>query len=347
MNEQEAQGVSEAIFERTITGGPLQDFHDIVTGVDMDTQIPFIGNMGLVGSKVASCDRNVNGVSIPLSEKFWKPVMIGDRLKHCSVDVSALLKLFKRASKMNPDFYNRIGTEEFKLIIAKADQAIVKMLNRLIWFGDTAADNVTGGGEIKDGVDVKFFNALDGLWKQILSEIPTTASNYVAISANAGATYADQDNLAADAAFKMFRAMFNKMDARFFEALEDGAQPEFLVTRALFQNYQDYLEDQSINFTLAEVKDGVSVGSYRGIPIRVRNDWDNNIRTYMDNGTKFSLPHRALLTVKENIPVGTLSTSDLDSFDSWYEKKDKANYVDFDMKLDVKHLLSYMTVAAY
>jgi len=347
MNEQEAQGVSEAIFERTITGGGLEEFHDIVTGIDMDTQIPFIGNMGLVGSKITSCDRNVNGVTIPLTEKFWRPVIIGDRLKHCAVDTPALFKLFKRASKMNPDFYDKIGTEEFGLIIAKADQAIVKMINRLVWFGDTAAANVSAAGEITNGTDVKFFNPIDGLFKQIFAEIPTTAANYVEITANAGVTKAAQATLAADAAFVMFRAMYNKIDARFFQALEEGAQPQFLVTRALFQNFQDYIEDTSKVFTLAEIKDGVSVASYRNIPIKVRNDWDNNIRTYQDNGTIYNLPHRALLTVKENIPVGTLATSDLSTFDSWYEKKDKANYVDFDLKMDVKHLLDYMTVAAY
>ena len=132
-----------------------------------------------------------------------------------------------------------------------------------------------------------------------------------------------------------------------FEALEDGAQPQFEVTRELWQNYQDTLEDKSIVFSLAETTDGISKMSYRGIPIKVRHDWDNNIRSYQDNGTKFNLPNRAILTVKENIPVGTLSQEDLDNLESWYEKKDKANYIDFDLKLDVKHLLPYMTVAAY
>ena len=248
---------------------------------------------------------------------------------------------------MNPDFYDRLNGEEMQLvIIPKLEQAMVKMLNRLAWFGDKNADNISGGGVIKNGVDVKYFNSIDGLWKQIFAEIPTTASNYVAIAKNAEASYANQA-LAADTALGIFRAMFNKIDARFFEAISEGAQPEFLVTRELYQNWQDQLEDKSLVFTLAEAKEGVNSLSYRGIPIKIRHDWDSNIRAYQDNGTKWNLPHRALLTVMENIPIGTLSTEDFNNLESWYEKKDKANYIDFDLKLDAKHLLAYMSVAAY
>lgn len=346
MNPEEASDVSQAIFERTITGGALSEYHDIETGIHHKTQIPFIGNLGLVGLKVTGCNRNENPSQIPLTEKYWDPALIGDRLAHCATDVNSLLKLFKKAQKINPDFYNRIGSEEFGVIIAKVEQAMTKMNNRLVWFGDTAAANVTGGGVITDGVDVKYFNIIDGLFKQIFAEVPTTAKNYVEISENAGASYAAQ-KLADGKALATLRAMHNAMDSRFFEALEDGAVPEFLVTREFQQNYWATLEDKSMAFSLSETQDGISQLSYRGIPIKVRHDWDSNIRAYQDNATKLNLPHRAILTVKENIPVGTVSESDLSEITSFYDQKDKKNYIDFDLKLDAKHLLNYMTVAAY
>ncbi len=346
MNPEEATQVSQAIFEVLITGGALNETHDIVTGIEHKTQIPFIGNLGLIGKKITGCDRPVNGNSIPLTEKWWDPAHIGDRLKHCSADVPALLKLFQKAKRMNPDFFDRIGAEEFGVIISKVSQAMEAMLNRKVWFEDTAADNVANSGVITDGIDVSYFNTFDGLFKQIMAEIPTSAKNYVEIAANDGASYSAQ-SLGKDKALGIFRDMYNKMDARFFQAMENGAQPVLLVTRELFQNYQDHLEDKSLAFTLQETKEGTTKWMYRGVPIKVRYDWDNNIRSYQDNGTKWNLPHRAVLTVKENIPVGTLSTEDLDNLESWYEKKDKANYIDFDLTLDAKHLLDYLTVAAY
>lgn len=346
MNPEEATQVSQAIFERTIVGGQLQDHHDIVTGIHHDTQIPFIGNMGLVGKQITSCDRNPNPRTIPLSEKWWRPKLIGDRLKHCAIDVPQLFKLFQKAQRVNPDYYDRIGSEEMGMILAKLEQAMNKMLNRLVWFGDTGAENVTDGGLITDSVDVEYFNIIDGLFKQIFAEVPTSASNYVEIAANAGASYSAQ-KMASGTALETLRAMHNTVDARFFEAIEEGAQPEFEVTRGFYQNYYDTMEDKSIVFSLGETRDGMNQLNYRGIPIKVRHDWDSNIRSYQDNGAKSNLPNRAILTVKENIPVGTVSTEDFNNVEAWYEKKDKANYIDFDLKLDTKHLLPYMTVAAY
>lgn len=347
LNPSEADEVSKAIFEAVITGGPLEEDHEIITGIDHKEQIPFIGNFGLVGKKITGCDREGNPVQIPLTEKFWDPEIVGDRLKHCAVDRNQLLKLFKKAQRMNPDFYDRIGSEEMGVIVSKVELALITMLNRLVWFGDKSADNVANGGVISDGVDTDYFNIINGLFKQIFTEIPVGSSNYVEISANQAANYADQDNLPADFALKLFRSMHNQTDARFWQALEQGGQPKFYVTRKILQNYQDHLEDKSLVFTLAEAKDGTNSLTYRGIPLKVRHDWDNNIRSYQDNGTKFNLPHRVVLTVKENIPVGTLSVEDLTALISWYEQKDKANYIDFDLKIDTKHLLEYMTVVAY
>lgn len=346
MNPEEATQVSQAVFERAILEGDLSETHDIVTGIQHKTQIPFIGNIGLIGKKVTSCDRGINPAQIPLTEKFWDPVLIGDRFKHCAVDVPQLFKLFKKAKRVNPDFYDRIGSEEMGVIVSKLETALKSMLNRLVWFGDKAAENVTDGGVITDGIDIDYFNIIDGLWKQIMTEVPAGAANHVNIVANEAASYALQV-LADDVALTIFRSMFNKLDAKFFQALEDGAQPELLVTRELQQNYWDTLEKKSLNFSLAETTDGITKMSYRGIPIKVRYDWDNNIRSYQDNETTWNLPHRALLTVKENIPVGTLSEADFNTLESWYEKKDKANYVDIDLMLDAKHLLPEMTVAAY
>lgn len=347
MNAEEAKEVSKLIFEATITGGQLAEFHEIETGIEHKTQIPFIGNLDLVGKKQTGCDRTVNPATISLTEKFWDPELIGDRLKHCATDVNALLKLFKKSSKVNPDFYDRIDGEEFGVIVAKVSQAMEKMANRLVWFADKLADNVAGGGVITNGVDAAYFNILDGLWRQIFVEIPSGASNHVNIVANEAITKVLQDTLGSTIAYDTLKEMYNKMDARFFQAIQDGAQPQFLITRKLAQNWEDFLEDKSFAFSLLEAKEGTDRLRYRGIPIKIRHDWDANIRSYEDNGTVWNLPHRVVLTIKENIPVGTLSMEDLETITSWYEKKDHANYIDFDLKLDVKHLLPYMSVVAY
>lgn len=346
MNPSEVDDVSKSVFELVIEESGLAEHHEIETGIVRKTQIAFIGNPGLVGKVQTDCNRIIDDFNIPITQKYWELVTLGIRLKHCATDVNALLKLFKKASRMNPDFYDRIGSQELGLVVSKLEQAIKQMLNRLVWFGDTAASNVSNGGSIKNGIDIAYFTPIDGLFKQIFADVPTTASNYVKISENDGASYTTQE-LADDKALTIFRKMHNATDARFYQAISGGAQPKLFVTRELMQNYWNTLENKSLNFSLAETTDGTTKMSYRGIPIIVRYDWDENIRSYQDNGSTFNLPNRAILTLKENIPVATLSESDLDTVTSFYVQKDKANYMDVDMNLDTKHLLEYFTVAAY
>jgi hypothetical protein len=51
--------------------------------------------------------------------------------------------------------------------------------------------------------------------------------------------------------------------------------------------------------------------------------------------------------VKANIPVATLSEDDLKTVDSFYDQKDKSNYMDFAVFLDAKFLSAELAVAAY
>lgn len=347
LNAREAESVAEAIFEVLITGGQLADSHEIETGITMKQQIPFVGNFGLIGKKAADCDRNNHAGKLPLTEKFWDPEYFAERFKHCARDVNTLLKIFKKAKRVNPDFYDRVGSEELGVIVSRIESALQLMLNRIVWFSGKTKDTISQGGVLTDGTDIEYFNVIDGLFEQMFTEIPTSAANYVAIAKNQEATYALQDALNASDGLMTLRKMYNKMDARFYAAVQNGAMPKFYITRELYQNYEDYLEDESIAFTLKETQDGVSKKTYRGIEIEVRHDWDAIIREYENNGTKYNLPHRCVLTLKENIPVGTTDTESLTGIKSWYRDFDHSNYMDVDFNIDTKHLLAYMTVFAY
>jgi hypothetical protein len=87
--------------------------------------------------------------------------------------------------------------------------------------------------------------------------------------------------------------------------------------------------------------------TFRGRPIIVRKDWDRMIRKYHDLGTTYYLPHRAILTDINNIPVGTSDTESFSSLDSFYWKKDKAHYTDVAWREDCKILQENSIVVAY
>ena len=66
--------------------------------------------------------------------------------------------------------------------------------------------------------------------------------------------------------------------------------------------------------------------TYHGIPLIVLPFWDDFIRAYEDDGTRYNYPHRAVLTVKENLAVGTQDTDTFDRWDMWYDPETEYNY---------------------
>lgn len=349
LNMEESQQVSEAVFEYVLEVSDIAEYHDVHTGIQWETQIPFIGVLGLVGKKILACKPDANGSTIPLSEKKWTPQLIGDRFEHCSVEADPLLKLFKKVKNINPDFYDRINSEELGIVLMRISEAMREMLHRIIWFGDLAADEVSQGGVLTNGTDILFFTMLDGLWKQIISlDIPTTSKYYIKIAANDGVDYDAQQTLASDYAYTLFKSMWKASDARFKQLVQKGTiVPVIHVTSGIAENWQDYKEDKSVGFTLQNIEEGGLKEMFRKLEIITRYDWDAVIQAYQDNAVTWNLPNRALMTVKGNIPIGTVNTSDLDKVKSFYDDYNEVNVMDFRLKLDAKFLEDYLAVAAY
>lgn len=342
LNPREVETLSAVIFKRLFQDGDLSEFHEIETGIDMKKQIVFAGGLGLLGKASVGCTPN-EAEGISFTEKFWNPATEDFRLVHCQADMDKLLKIFRKAKKMNPDFYDAIGSEEFGVIIAAVEQALKENIHRKAWFNDTQAALVANGGVFKAGTDLGYWNSFDGLFKQIFIEVPANAPNRVAIAANANADYATQV-LAEDEAYKTFEKMFPAADSR----LLDSEDVFILATRTMVENYRATLRNKSLGAGFLErTENGKQEVYFDGIKVIQRNDWDRYIKTYQDNGTKWNLPHRAVMTVKANIPLGTLSTEDLTKLDAFYDRKDKTNIIDAVYTIESKHLESYMTVAAY
>ena len=343
LNPQEVTEANKIIFEKLYTNPTLTDIHAVETGIKMKTQIVLAARINrLLGKAMVGCTPNPE-TGFTLSEKYWDPAWEDFRLEHCQADMPTLLKIFKKAQKVNPDFFDMVGSEELGLVVAAIEDAMLQSILIKVWFADKAAALTTGGGVFTVGTDLARINTFDGLFKQIMIDIPTTARNYVAISQNAGANYAAQA-LPADAAYTIFKSMFNKADKR----LSKDGNAELLVTATLFDNFVDTLETKTIaNGFLDRTEDGSVNIRFRGVKLVMMDIWDRVIDEMQDNGTKWNLPHRAVLTIKENIPVGTYASEDLESLDVFYDKYRKVNVMDAAYTIDAKHLESYLTVAAY
>jgi hypothetical protein len=345
-NREELKDWSKVINELTFGDPTLNELHDIEQGIKYNQQIVFAGRMGLMGKTVTGCTPNaVAGVA--LTEKTWTPVDMDFRLEHCSADVNAQDKLIRQMSKMNPDFYNVIeGSSSVvgNFLVAKVVEGFNENLLRQAWFNDTAAALTSGGGVFKVGTDLGFFNSYNGFFKQIFTEVPTTDAKYVAITKNAAASYALQ-TLASGDAIATLRAMYLKADSR----LLDSGNAKFYVTRTIFDGYLNDLEaiqNTGGGNTIINENGQISL-TYRGIPVVKMDIWDRVIAAYQDNGTKWNLPHRAVLSTPMNLKIGTLATDDFGALDAFYDQYHKVNVIDGVYTMDAKLLEKYLTVAAY
>lgn len=344
-NQEELKQLSEVIGEMVFSMRSLRDNHDIEEGIAYNKQIVFNGRLGMFTKKMkADCTTN-EASAINMSEKTWTPGRFEGRLVHCSPAVNEQNKLINQFARMNPDFYNVIENYPAlaQFLITAAVGALQEEIPWKAWHSDTAADNIAGGGVFTAGFDVDFVNVIDGLWKQIETDIPTTAKNYVEIAENSEATYAAQE-LAANQGLAILRSMYKKADSRLL-----GLQGKrLMVTRTLYDNLlTTYEEKESNGGLLTRLENGGGL-AFRGIEIvNMMNEWDEFIVAYQDNGAAYHLPNRALLTVPSNIPLGTINEGDFDQLDAFYDKKSKTNNIDAAYNLDAKFLESYLAVAAY
>jgi len=354
----EPADISKYVFEEALLNGPLSLFHRIDTGIQAKEKIRLVGLPGLAGECIDDCTP-ASGTSIKMSEKLWDPKTVGFRLDHCSKSLSQQLIALKKRIARYPDEYDPTGSPEMDILTDATELLTKKMVFRFAHFGDTDIENVeieddeNIGGYLKEGIDVKYFNCLDGLWKKVFTGVDANKIKRVTITENAGATYELQE-LAADTAYNTFRAMYNASDARL---KQNRGNSMFLVTRTLADNWLDTLESKSLANALKANEtlntEGVPagaelIGSYRNIPIYVMDEWDEIITSYFDDGTAYHLPHRALLTIPDNVPIGTPSEEMFSgSWEPWYEKKDKKVYIDGEAIIDINILEEYKIIAAY
>lgn len=350
-NPEELKDWSKVINELTFGASDLNAVHDVQQGIKHKQQIVFAGKLGLLGKKVgADCTPNeISGVT--LTQKFWDPAFEDFRLKHCTTDVDQQDKLVNQMAKMNPDYYTVIEGSQKTIgdfLVASILEAVKENLWYKVWFNDLEAstfEDSDGSNTFTNGTDVDYFNSFDGIFKQIFAEtaLSTGGKYYTAITKNAGNSYANQALASGDAIAAM-KGTYNKADSR----LRSRTDKKFLVTRSIYDGLVNDLEatQNTGGFTQTN-ENGISVLRYRGIEVVMMDVWDRFIDSYQDNGTKWNLPHRIVLTVSTNIPVGTLASGDFGTVDAFFDKVTKQNYVDGVYSLDAKLLEDYLTSVAY
>ena len=343
-NGKEIQQLNEGVFEEVYELPSLNEFHEIRTGIKAKEQIAIFGLLGMVGTTGgADCSIVEDTNDIPASEKFWEPVQIDVRLSQCVKD---LLPSFNAwGTKNGIDKNDLTGGDWLMFVQERLSFSLEEAVLRIAWFGDTAATLSTASpaGVLTAGSTLGYFTAIDGLWKQIFTAVTADPTRLEAITENALGTSALQYVLAAGKATATYRALELGADIR----LRKQPDKVIISTQSLVDNYATYLESQAVDSSFLRLESGFEVLKYRGMLVIPFDFWDRHILANEDNGTTHYRPHRALLTVPENLQIGLEDENAFKTFLVWYEKKDKKNYIDVEFSIDAKLVQSYLFQAAY
>lgn len=290
-------------------------------GVKNGQKADAVDKLSDIGWTGRSCSPTYKTPTITGFEQTWALGNWSAPLKFCYAELAATIA--KYGLRTGTDADNIQGTEFWQKIYTPLfEDAVTRMYWRMSWFADTAAKNVTNSGVITDGKDVTLFTMADGFWKRMASQISGSAGQKTTIAANAQSTYATQIS-----ALRTDGVAIGIVDSILADAnslIKDGV---LMVTKSLADALRkDYRREYKATIPFYEAAEGVQLEKYDGVFLLPVPEWDDVIRTYEDDGTKWNNPHRAVFANPENLLVGTEDKDLFADFDTGFNNETRVNY---------------------
>ncbi|MCE9334101.1 hypothetical protein K0H02_05615 [Bacteroides fragilis] len=326
------RSVSELVFDEVVKGPDLNMIHTVYPNIVTQTQIGFIGKGGLVGVKNQGCDPTPQDWSVGTRDVKFDPVAWEILIAACWTELEASAAVYSLHKGVNiADFSD---TDYMTILMEVLTNSMNEFMYRFIWFSDVDAANIADGGEITDGVAVKYFNLLDGLFKQMDVQIGVNPKQHVPIAENAGADY-DAQIVAADKAVGYLRKAYRAAPI----ALRNLRNKFYLVTQGIYDAYVESLQSACcLETTYQNLVNGMTTVSFNGIPLIAMTIWDEIIASYCNDEAKnrYINPNRIVLTAPEVLAVGVDDPNAFDSVKSWYNPDERKVKIEAMGKGDVK-----------
>jgi len=339
---------TDGILERMFNKPSFQRFHSIYNNIKAKEQIAFLRRFNKVTIKDTGCGTGKQAKEIPMFEKFWEPEYTKIWLQFCWKDFIASFFVWTQKNGIARADISQTDLADYLMDVVP--DAALDDLWRIVWFNDKNISDISDSpaGVLGSSSDVKYYNLIDGLWKQIFAGVAIGEGTWghiprYNITYNTQADKTTQLNLADGFSKTVWRNLLYNADSR----LREAQGIVILCTRSLFDNWREYKESKTLESSFRKEDVMYDQDIYWDIPIIPVPIWDRIIRSDFDNGTTFHLPHRAILTTLENLAVGFDAFAETNNLESWLNQDTELYNIKGGYSVDAKILENYMFSVAY
>lgn len=335
---EEVRSLADVFITEVFEKPELTAIHSFDDNIVTNKDIGISGRISKITKLDPGCGAGVTNKSAGLSGKEWLPKQTKIWLQMCHTEIEATFMVYLKNRGIR--YADVTDTDIADFVIDLMTDAAIEDVWRIAWFNQLTPANLTAGTDVTD------YNIINGFWHQIYAIVAADATRLTAGfgTANGQATFALQDsNLTGTNVKDTYAAMLTGADYR----LQGAPDKVILSTQSALNKYMDYLESQAVPASFEKIEGGFSVLKRRGVDIIGINQWDRTIRTDYSDGTKYYLPHRAVLTTKRNIRIGMDDIGAIAEFDVFYDKMTESNNFKGGYKIDAKIIQDYMIQVAY
>lgn len=329
LNPETVQAIQQIIQDGYLKAPGFDTIHTIYPGIVTGSTMGFFTEPGLVGVKRQDCDPVFQNFGIPTRKVSWDPQPWEVLLAECFANMENSIATY--ALELGKDIADLTQTELATVIGEKLLEAMQKFFWRLVWFNEKEISNVANGGILSntyvnsggetEAVDVKYFNIIDGLFKQLEVLATNNPSQGVIIPANQGATYADQQLTPEDSKELLDELYYGGHKSL---QLRGAADRMIVVTQSIYDAYEQYLSQRDFQIkTYENLTEGMQALHYKGMPLIAMPVWDEMIANFFDDGTKLFKPHRAVFATKSTLGVGVDKLAAFEEFNMWYNPDER------------------------
>ena len=318
------QSLRDLIIAEVFTDPTLEQFFTLRQNVSNGQKFGYEGAMNDVGWKGSGCNPTYKKATIEFLEKEWA---IGEwqvPLEWCYTELVNTIAEY--CLKTGTEIGDLTSTEYMDdIVYPRLKEAMIQMMWRIIWFGDTQAKLHTNSGVLTTGVDTTLFTTADGLFKRLFAVGTANSKQKVAIAANEESSTALQFSKlkTPGVAIKIFDDLLESADSRIASIEGAGIFCTKSLTDALTRDLKAQYKEQ---LTWEQIFGGIDMTEYNGVKIFRLPIWDRYIQKYQNNGTKLNIPHRAVFGSAREMFVGTPANQLISELDIFFDHKTRMNY---------------------